>query len=186
MAIDLYTWNTPNGCKISVALEKMGLPYDVHPVNIGKGEQFNPDFLTISQNNLIPAISDPEGPGGTPISVFWSGEDLLKTLHVFPPRVVWHLRRGLWGLSVAFSGSGENDSGGVAVTLTDVSVPSDGCRLVVPPLALALVQIVGRIGDSRGRQSALPCPVLPGRWRSRGTRRDVHWEDGPSTCPALK
>ena len=77
MAIELHTWNTPNGRKISVALEEMGLPYTVHPVNIGKGEQFNPDFLKISPNNRIPAIIDPEGPGGKPISVFESGAILI-------------------------------------------------------------------------------------------------------------
>ena len=77
MAIDFWTWNTPNGRKISVALEEMGLPYTVHPVNISKGEQFNPDFLKISPNNRIPAIVDPDGPGGAPISVFESGAILL-------------------------------------------------------------------------------------------------------------
>jgi GST-like protein len=77
MAIDFHTWNTPNGRKISVALEEMGLQYTVHPVNIGKGEQFNPDFLKISPNNRIPAIVDPDGPGGAPISVFESGAILL-------------------------------------------------------------------------------------------------------------
>src|SRR5690348_18368082 len=77
MPIEFYTWNTPNGRKISVALEEMGLAYNVHPVNIGKGEQFNPDFLKISPNNRIPAIVDPEGPGGQPISVFESGAILI-------------------------------------------------------------------------------------------------------------
>jgi GST-like protein len=77
MPIDFHTWNTPNGRKISVALEEMGLAYTVHPVNISKGEQFNPDFLKISPNNRIPAIVDPDGPGGTPISVFESGAILL-------------------------------------------------------------------------------------------------------------
>ena len=77
MAIDFHTWNTPNGRKISVALEEMGLAYTVHPVNISKGEQFNPDFLKISPNNRIPAIVDPDGAGGTPISVFESGAILL-------------------------------------------------------------------------------------------------------------
>jgi GST-like protein len=77
MAIDFHTWNTPNGRKISVALEEMGLEYTVHPVNISKGEQFKPDFLKISPNNRIPAIVDPDGPGGTPISVFESGAILL-------------------------------------------------------------------------------------------------------------
>ena len=77
MTIELWTWNTPNGRKISAALEEMALPYSVHPVNIGKGEQFQPDFLKISPNNRIPAIVDPAGPGGAPISVFESGAILI-------------------------------------------------------------------------------------------------------------
>jgi GSH-dependent disulfide-bond oxidoreductase len=77
MAIELWTWNTPNGRKISVALEEMGLPYTVRPVNISKNEQFDPEFLKISPNNKIPAIIDPDGPGGEPISVFESGAILL-------------------------------------------------------------------------------------------------------------
>jgi GST-like protein len=75
--IALHTWNTPNGRKISVALEEMGLPYTVHPVNISQKEQFAPAFLAISPNNRIPAIVDPEGPDGKPISVFESGAILL-------------------------------------------------------------------------------------------------------------
>jgi len=77
MAIELYTWDTPNGRKISVALEEMGLPYNVHPVNISQNEQFAPDFLKISPNNKIPAIIDPDGPGGDAISVFESGAILI-------------------------------------------------------------------------------------------------------------
>jgi GST-like protein len=77
MPIALHTWNTPNGRKISAALEEMGLAYTVHPVNISKREQFAPDFLKISPNNRIPAIVDPEGPGGQPISVFESGAILI-------------------------------------------------------------------------------------------------------------
>jgi len=75
--IDLYAWNTPNGRKISVALEEMGLAYRVHVVDIGKGQQFEPAFLRISPNNRIPAIVDPEGPDSQPISVFESGAILL-------------------------------------------------------------------------------------------------------------
>ena len=71
--IDLYYWPTPNGWKVSIALEEMGLPYELHLVNIGKGEQFEPDFLKISPNNRMPAIVDPEGPDGAPISVFELG-----------------------------------------------------------------------------------------------------------------
>jgi GST-like protein len=77
MTIELWTWNTPNGRKISVALEEMALPYSVHTVNIGKDEQFRPEFLKISPNNRIPAIVDPDGPGGAPISVFESGAILI-------------------------------------------------------------------------------------------------------------
>ena len=71
--IELYYWPTPNGWKISIMLEECGLPYKVHPIHIGKGEQFAPEFLKIAPNNRIPAIVDPDGPGGDPISVFESG-----------------------------------------------------------------------------------------------------------------
>jgi len=71
--IDLYTWSTPNGRKISIALEEMGLPYQVHPINIGKDEQFAPAFLKISPNNRIPAIVDRD----TGLSLFESGAILL-------------------------------------------------------------------------------------------------------------
>ncbi len=77
MTIELHTWNTPNGRKISVALEEMGLAYKVIPVNISKGEQMAPDFLAISPNNKIPAIVDPDGPGGKRVSIFESGAILL-------------------------------------------------------------------------------------------------------------
>ncbi len=75
--IELWTWNTPNGRKISVALEEMGLPYSVHPVNISKNEQFNPEFLAFSPNNRIPAIKDASAPDGKPITVFESGAILI-------------------------------------------------------------------------------------------------------------
>ena len=71
--IDLYFWPTPNGWKISIALEEMGLGYDTHLVNIAKGEQFEPAFLKIAPNNRMPAIIDHDGPSGAPISVFESG-----------------------------------------------------------------------------------------------------------------
>ena len=71
--IDLYYWPTPNGWKISIALEEMGLDYKTHLVDIGAGEQFQPDFLKISPNNRMPAIVDPDGPDGAPIAIFESG-----------------------------------------------------------------------------------------------------------------
>jgi GST-like protein len=71
--IDLYYWPTPNAVKVSIMLEECGLPYNVIPVNIARGDQFKPEFLKISPNNRIPAIVDPDGPGGRPISVFESG-----------------------------------------------------------------------------------------------------------------
>ena len=71
--IELYYWPTPNGFKISIMMEECKLPYTLIPVNISKGEQFNPDFLKISPNNRMPAIIDPTGPGGRAISIFESG-----------------------------------------------------------------------------------------------------------------
>jgi GST-like protein len=71
--IELYFWPTPNGWKIAIALEEMALPYVLKPVNIGRGEQFSEAFMKISPNNRMPAIVDPDGPGGKPVSVFESG-----------------------------------------------------------------------------------------------------------------
>jgi len=71
--IDFYTWDTPNGHKIRIMLEECNLDYRIHPVNLGQGDQFAPEFLAISPNNKIPAIVDPDGPGGAPISIFESG-----------------------------------------------------------------------------------------------------------------
>jgi GST-like protein len=71
--IALYYWPTPNGFKISIMLEECRLPYTMIPVNISKGEQFNPDFLALSPNNRMPAIVDPQGPGNKPIAIFESG-----------------------------------------------------------------------------------------------------------------
>jgi GST-like protein len=79
--IDVYTWPTPNGHKVHVMLEEcgfaLGRDWLAHPVHIGQGEQFTPEFLTISPNNKIPALVDPQGPDGKPISLFESGAILL-------------------------------------------------------------------------------------------------------------
>lgn len=75
--IELYSWPTPNGRKIHIAVEEFGLPYRAHGIDIGKGDQFTPDFLKISPNNKIPALIDPQGPDGKPISVFESGAILI-------------------------------------------------------------------------------------------------------------
>ncbi|MCZ6764561.1 MAG: glutathione S-transferase N-terminal domain-containing protein [Alphaproteobacteria bacterium] len=75
--IALYYWPTPNGWKISIMLEELGAPYEVHYIDIGKGEQFEPDFLAIAPNNRMPTIIDPDGPGGKPVSVFESGAILM-------------------------------------------------------------------------------------------------------------
>ena len=71
--IELYFWPTPNGFKVTIFLEELDIPYTVVPVNIGKGDQFKPEFLAFSPNNRMPAIIDPEGPGGDRITVFESG-----------------------------------------------------------------------------------------------------------------
>lgn len=75
--IDLYTWTTPNGRKVSIMLEECGLPYTVHPINIGKGDQFSAEFVAINPNSKIPAIIDREGPEHKPYALFESGAILL-------------------------------------------------------------------------------------------------------------
>jgi GST-like protein len=89
--IDLYTWTTPNGRKISIMLEEVGMPYEVHPVNLSKGEQLKPEFLAISPNNKIPAIIDRDGPGKKPYSLFESGAILMylaeKTGKLMPKEI---------------------------------------------------------------------------------------------------
>jgi GST-like protein len=75
--IDLYTWPTPNGHKIHIMLEECGLQYRVHPIDIGAGDQFKPEFLAISPNNKIPAMVDPDGPGGKPFALAESGAMLF-------------------------------------------------------------------------------------------------------------
>jgi GST-like protein len=89
--IDLHTWPTPNGFKVSIMLEETALPYTVIPVNISKGDQFDPDFLRISPNNKMPAIVDRDGPNGEPYPVFESGAILMylaeKTSQFMPEPV---------------------------------------------------------------------------------------------------
>lgn len=75
--IDVWTWPTPNGHKVHIALEEPGLPYNVIPINIGKGDQFKPEFLAITPNHRIPAIVDTDGPGGKQVELFESGAILL-------------------------------------------------------------------------------------------------------------
>ena len=75
--IQLYTWATPNGKKVSVMLEEVELPYEVHPINIAKGDQLKPEYLAINPNNKIPAIIDNDGPGGKPLRLFESGAILM-------------------------------------------------------------------------------------------------------------
>ena len=75
--IDLYTWTTPNGRKVSIMLEECKLPYSVHEINIGQDQQFTPEFIAINPNSKIPAIVDSAGPDGKPISMFESGAILV-------------------------------------------------------------------------------------------------------------
>jgi len=75
--IQLYTWGTPNGKKVSIMLEEVGIPYEVHPINLQKGDQFNPGYLAVNPNNKIPSIIDTDGPGGQPLTLFESGAILM-------------------------------------------------------------------------------------------------------------
>jgi GST-like protein len=98
--IELYTWSTPNGRKVSIMLEELGLPYDVHPVNIGKGDQFKPEFVALNPNSKIPAIVDPDGPGGRRLAIFESGAILIylaeKTGRLMPSEPVARLEALEW------------------------------------------------------------------------------------------
>lgn len=98
--IDLYFWPTPNGFKITIMLEECGLPYDVKYVNIGKGDQFETDFLRISPNNRMPALVDHEGPGSKPISMFESGAILQylgrKTGKFYPTQERERVETDVW------------------------------------------------------------------------------------------
>jgi GSH-dependent disulfide-bond oxidoreductase len=89
--IQLYTWGTPNGKKVSIMLEEVGLPYEVHPINLQKGDQFTPEYLAINPNNKIPSIIDTEGRGGQPLTLFESGAILMylaeKTGKLWPQDV---------------------------------------------------------------------------------------------------
>jgi GSH-dependent disulfide-bond oxidoreductase len=90
--IQLYTWATPNGKKVSIMLEEVELPYEVHPINIARGDQLKPEYLAINPNNKIPAIIDTDGPGGKPLKLFESGAILMylaeKTARFLPQEMV--------------------------------------------------------------------------------------------------
>lgn len=75
--IQLYTWGTPNGKKVSIMAEEVGIPYEVHPINLSQGDQHKPEYLAINPNNKIPAIVDPDGPGDKPLTLFESGAILM-------------------------------------------------------------------------------------------------------------
>jgi GST-like protein len=94
-AIQLYSLPTPNGVKVSIALEELGLPYDAHLIDFGKNDQTSPEFLSLNPNNKIPAIIDPMGPGGAPLSLFESGAILLyladKTGGLIPEGKRWEV-----------------------------------------------------------------------------------------------
>lgn len=98
--IEIYYWPTPNGHKVTIACEEMDLPYELRPVNIGRGDQFTPEFLAISPNNRMPAIVDPEGPDGEPISIFESGAILQylgrKTGRFYPQNERERVRVDEW------------------------------------------------------------------------------------------
>jgi GST-like protein len=100
MMIDLYTWSTPNGRKVSIMLEELGVPYQVFPIDISKNEQFSNDFIKISPNSKIPAIVDHDGPGGKPLALFESGAILIyladKTELFLPKGPVVHYQTLQW------------------------------------------------------------------------------------------
>ncbi|HXS40205.1 MAG TPA: glutathione S-transferase N-terminal domain-containing protein [Stellaceae bacterium] len=98
--IELYTWGTPNGKKVSIMLEEVGLPYKVHPIHIGQGDQFKPEYVAINPNSKIPAITDSDGPGGKPLNLFESGAILIylaeKTGKLLPREPVARIETLQW------------------------------------------------------------------------------------------
>jgi GST-like protein len=98
--IDLYTWSTPNGRKVSIMLEECALPYRVHAIDIGKGDQFTPEFVGLNPNSKIPAIVDEQGPEGGPYPLFESGAILMylawKTGKFFPTRITEQFETIQW------------------------------------------------------------------------------------------
>jgi GST-like protein len=108
--IHLYFWTTPNAYKISILLEEVEIPYNVVPVHIGKGEQFDPEFMKISPNTKIPAIVDDDGPGGEPIQIFESGAIMMylanKVSSDLLPREVRHYYAVMQWLMFQMSGTG--------------------------------------------------------------------------------
>ena len=98
--IELYTWGTPNGKKASIMLEEVGLPYKVHPIHIGQGDQFKPEYIAINPNSKIPAITDSDGPGGKPLNLFESGAILIylaeKTGKLLPREPVARIETLQW------------------------------------------------------------------------------------------
>lgn len=98
--IQLYSWPTPNGVKVSIVLEELGLPYEPHAVNIGLNETWNPEFLSLNPNGKIPAIIDPDGPGGRPFALFESGAILLylaeKTGRLIPADAAGRYETAQW------------------------------------------------------------------------------------------
>ena len=102
--IHLHTWKTSNGRKASIMLEELGVPYEVHPVDINAGAQFDPEFLKISPNNRIPAIVDTEGPDGKPLSVFESGAILIYLAEKYAsPLLPIEIGRASWWVRVYMS-----------------------------------------------------------------------------------
>ena len=128
--IDLYYWTTPNGHKITIFLEETGLPYNIMPVNIGKGEQFKADFLAVSPNNRIPAMVDHEPPagGGKPIAVFESGAMLLYLADKTGQFLVARPARAHRRHPVAVLADGQSRADGRARTITSTITRSRSCR----------------------------------------------------------
>ena len=147
--IDVYFWPTPNGAKITIALEEMGLDYNLIAVNIGKGDQFKPEFLAISPNNRMPAIVDPDGPDGKPISVFESGAILQylgrKTGKFYPtndPRAQVQVEEWLY-----WQMAGLGPMAGQPLVLGDIAVRAVGhLTLVGEHLARVAAEVVRLAG----------------------------------------
>ena len=181
--IHLSTWATPNGRKVSIMLEEVGLSYDVHPVDIEKGEQFKPEYLTINPNSKIPAIVDTEGPGGQPLTLFESGAILIylaeKTRSLLPTEARGRYEVIQW---LMFQMGGIGPMFGQANHFFKMAdkIPYAGERFHKEALRLygVLERRLGEQGFLAGDYSIADIATYP--WVGRHERHHVRLEDFPN------
>jgi GST-like protein len=196
--IQLYTWATPNGKKVSIMLEEVELSYEVHPINIAKGDQLKPEYLAINPNNKIPAIIDSDGPGGKPLKLFESGAILMylaeKTGKFLPQEPAKRYEVIQW-LMFQMGGVGPMFGQANYFYRLEEKVPFAVERYYKEAIRLykVLEQTLGQIDYLAGEYSIADIATYP--WVGRHDGHNVkleefpnvkRWFDGISQRPAVK